>query len=121
VRIVLIAAALLAFSALPADVLGARFGKRQLWGAIAYDSKSGAFGYAVDRKTRREAETEAFRQCGSDCDLIKSFRDSCGVVAVGGKRVTWETGASQEIAEKKALKKCGAGCKIPVWACTTEK
>jgi hypothetical protein len=72
-------------------------------------------------KTKRDAETEAFRQCGSNCDLIKTFRDSCGVVAVGGKRVTWETGASREIAETKALKKCGDGCATKVWACTSEK
>jgi hypothetical protein len=40
---------------------------------------------------------------------------------VGGKRVTWETGASREIAETKALKKCGDGCATKVWACTSEK
>jgi len=120
VRTVLIAAALFAFSALPADVFGARFGKRQLWGAIAYDSKSGAFGYAVDRKTRREAESDAFRQCG-DCSVIKTFRDNCGAVAERPGKFAWEIGASREIAEKKALQKCGAGCKIAVWACTTEK
>jgi hypothetical protein len=117
-----IAAALLAFSVLATDASGARVGKRQLWGAIAYNGKTGAFGYAIDRKTKREAETEAFSQCGSNCDLIKTFRDSCGVVAVGGKRVVWDTGASREIAETKALRKCGGDtCKIAVWACTSEK
>ena len=112
---------LLAFAAFASEAGAARYGKRQLWGAIAYNSKTGAYGYSVDVKTKREAETAAFRQCGSDCDLIKTFRDSCGVVAVGGKRVTWETGASREIAETKALKKCGDGCATKVWACTSEK
>jgi hypothetical protein len=121
VRAALIAAALFAFSALPADALGARYGKRQLWGAIAYSSETGLYGYAVDRRTKREAESEAFRQCGSDCDLIRTFRDSCGAIAEKPGKFAWETGASQEIVEKKALKKCGAGCKIAVWACTTEK
>jgi hypothetical protein len=116
-----IAAALLAFSAFATDVAGARFGKRQLWGSIAYNSKSGAFGYAVDLKTKRDAETEAFRQCG-DCDVIKTFRDSCGAIAEKPKKFVWETGASREIAERKALSKCGgAECKIAVWACTSEK
>jgi uncharacterized protein DUF4189 len=112
---------LLASGILAIEADAARYGKRQLWGAIAYDSKSGAYGFAVDVKTKREAESGAFAKCGSNCDLIKTFRDSCGVVAVGGKRVTWETGASREIAETKALKKCGDGCAVKVWACTSEK
>ncbi len=116
-----IAAALLAFSILANDAAGARVGKRQLWGSIAYNSKSGVFGYAVDRKTKRDAETEAFRQCG-DCDVIKTFRDSCGAIAQRPKKFVWETGASREIAERKALQRCGgAECKIAVWACTSEK
>jgi Domain of unknown function (DUF4189) len=93
--------------------------KRQLWGAIAYSSATGAFGYAVDRPTRRSAETEAFRQCGSDCDVIKTFRNACGAIADAKAHFAWDTGGSREIAEMKARKKCGDGsCKIAVWACT---
>ncbi|HMH17545.1 MAG TPA: DUF4189 domain-containing protein [Burkholderiales bacterium] len=128
-RTIAIACALLAFAMLATDATGARVGKRQLWGSIVYDSKSRVFGYAVDLKTKREAETEAFRQCG-DCDVIKTFRDSCGAIADTPRKFgdkpkkagfVWETGASQEIAERKALRKCGADCKIVVWACTAEK
>ena len=125
-----IAGALLVFSVLAADASGARVGKRQLFGSIAYNSKSGAFGYAVDVKTRRQAETEAFRQCG-DCDVIRTFRDSCGAIADRPRKSSdkpkksgfvWETGASREIVERKALQKCGgAECRIAVWACTSEK
>jgi hypothetical protein len=104
------------------DAAAARYGKRQLWGSIAYNTKSGSYGYAVDRRTRRDAETEAFRLCGANCDLVRTFRDSCGAVAARSKRVASDTGASREIAEAKALKKCGGGeCKIAVWACTSEK
>ncbi|SRR5712691_6274984 len=117
-----IAAVLLAFSALATDAAGARFGKRQLWGSIAYNSKTGSYGYDVDRTTKRDAETEAFRLCGANCDLIRSFRNSCAAVAARPKRVASDTGASREIAETKALKKCGGSeCKIAVWACTSEK
>lgn len=115
-----IAAALLVFSVLATDAAAARFGKRQLWGSIAYSSKSGVFGFAVDRKTKRDAEAEAFRQCG-DCDVIRTFRDSCGVIAEKPRKFVWETGASREIAERKALQKCGGECRIAVWACTSEK
>ena len=103
------------------DAAGARVGNRQLWGAIAYSSKTGSFGYAVDRKTKRDAETEAFRQCGSNCDLIRTFRDACGAVAAKPTRASSDTGASREIAEMKARKKCGSDCSIKVWACTSEK
>jgi len=117
-----LAGLLLSLLVLATDAAAARAGKRQLWGSIAYNSNSGTFGYAVDRKTKREAETEAFHQCGSDCDLIKTFRDACGAVAVRPKRVAWDTGASREIAERKALTRCGGeACKIAVWACTREK
>jgi hypothetical protein len=119
-RTIAIAVALLAFAMLATDATGARVGKRQLFGAIAYNSKTGVYGYAVDLRTKRDAETEAFRQCG-DCDVIKTFRDACGVIADKPKKFVWETGASREIAERKALQKCGADCKIAVWACTSEK
>jgi hypothetical protein len=121
-KAIALAGLLVVLAALATGAEAARAGKRQLWGAIAYNSRTGGYGFAVDRKTRREAEAEAFSQCGSSCDLIKTFRDSCGAIAVKPKRAIWETGASREIAETKALKKCGGdSCKIAVWACTTEK
>ena len=103
------------------DAAGARPGNRQLWGAIAYSTKSGSYGYAIDRKTKRDAEMDAFRQCGANCDLIRPFRDSCAAVAAKPTRTSSDTGASREIAEMKAMKKCGSDCAIKVWACTSEK
>ena len=113
---------LLAFATLATDVGAARHGTRQLYGAIAYSSKTGSFGYAVDQRTKRDAETEAFRECGPECDIIKAFRDTCGAVANKGRQFSWDTGSSREIAEMKARKKCGGeACKVLVWACTSQK
>jgi hypothetical protein len=120
VRTAAAAGVLLVLSAVAVDAGAVRHGKRQLWGSIAYDSRSGAVGYAVDRKTRREDESEAFRECG-DCDVIRSFRDNCGAIAENPRSFAWDTGASREIAERKALQKCGGECRIAVWACTTEE
>ena len=103
------------------DAAGARPGNRQLWGAIAYSTKSGSYGYAIDRKTKRDAEMDAFRQCGANCDLIRPFRDSCAAVAAKPTRTSSSTGASREIAEMQAMKKCGSDCAVKVWACTSEK
>jgi Domain of unknown function (DUF4189) len=120
-RALALALVLLALLIYALDAAGARYGKRQLWGAIAFNTKSGSYGYSVDRKTRREAETDAFRQCGANCDLIRPFRDACAAVASKATRTSSDTGASREIAEMKAMKKCGSDCAIKVWACTSEK
>ena len=112
---------IVAMAFLPVEAAAARNGKRQLWGSIAYSTQTGAYGYAVDRKSRRDAEAEAFRICGTNCDLVRTFRDSCAAVAARPKRVASDTGASREIAQAKALRKCGDNCKIAVWACTSEK
>jgi len=113
---------LVAFALFSVDAAAARSGKKQLWGSIAYSTKTGSYGFAVDRATKRDAETEAFRLCGANCNLVRSFRNSCGAVAARPNRVASDTGASREIAETKALKKCGAAeCRIAVWACTSEK
>ena len=121
-RVALTAAlVLLALLIVALDVFAARPGNRQLWGAIAYSTKSGSYGFSVDRRTRRDAEMEAFRQCGANCDLIRPFRDACAAVAARPGRTSSDTGASREIAEMKAMKKCGSDCAIKVWACTTEK
>ena len=94
---------------------------KQLWGAIAYNRTDGHFGYAIDRASRREAEAEAFRLCGEDCDVIRTFRDVCGAVAENPRHFSWQTGASRAIAERKAMEKCGADCRVPVWACTSHR
>jgi len=105
-------------STLVAGVAEAQKAAKGPWGAIAYSTRTGAYGYAVDRTSKRDAETEAFRICGTNCDLLRTFRNGCGAVAVREKRVSSDIGASREIAEAKALRKCGDQCKIAVWACT---
>jgi hypothetical protein len=104
--------------AVVAGSVAAQKAQKTLWGAIAYSTKTGAYGYAVDYATKRAAETEAFRICGTNCDLVRSFRNACAAVATREKRVASDTGASREIAQAKALRKCGDRCTIAVWACT---
>jgi hypothetical protein len=108
-------------SALPQPAFAARPSQRGAWGAIAYSTTTGAYGFAVDQASRRAAETQAFRQCG-DCDVMKTFRGACGAIAEAEKHYAWDTGPSREIAEMKARRKCGAdACRISVWACTGGK
>ena len=122
VRAIALACVFALFSTLATETFGARPAKKQLWGAVAYNSKTGAYGYAVDVKSKRDAESEAFRQCGGDCDELRSFRNACGALAQNERRFTWMLGATRQVAEQKALRKCAVEtCEIIVWACTSEK
>ncbi len=88
-------------------------------GAIAYHRESASFGYAINHTTARAAQIEALRECPhARCEVVARLRNDCGAVANGPKRFTVGKGATREEAETKALRTCGAGCQIAVWACT---
>jgi len=88
-------------------------------GAIAYHRASASFGYAVNLATAREAQVEALKQCAdARCEIVARLRNDCGAVANGPKRFFTGKGATRPEAETKALRACGAGCEIAVWACS---
>jgi hypothetical protein len=88
-------------------------------GAIAYHRESASFGYAINATTARDAQVEALKQCGdSRCEVVARLRNDCGAVANGAKRFTVGKGVTRQEAETKALRVCGPGCAIAVWACT---
>ncbi len=88
-------------------------------GAIAYHRESASFGYAVNLNTSREAQVEALKQCAdARCEIVARLRNDCGAVANGPKRIFVGKGATRTEAETKALRACGAGCEIAVWACS---
>lgn len=90
-----------------------------LHGAIAYHRDSSGYGFSVDQRTARAAQVEALRQCGHQrCEVVVRLRNSCGAVANGPKKFAAGKGAARQEAETKALRSCGAGCEIVVWACT---
>ena len=88
-------------------------------GAIAYHRESASFGYAVNYTTAREAQVAALKQCANEkCEVVTRLRNDCGAVANGTSRFTVGKGVMRQEAETKALKACGPGCEIVVWACT---
>ncbi len=88
-------------------------------GAIAYHRESASFGYAVNVATARDAQVEALKQCAdARCEIVARLRNDCGAVANGPKRFFTGKGATRAEAETKALRACGAGCEIKVWACS---
>lgn len=112
-----LAAALLAL--LPLNCGAAKAVAQANHGAIAFHRDSSSFGYAVEQRTARAAQVEALRQCRHErCEVVARLRNNCGAVANGPKRFAVGRGAARQEAETKALKGCGAGCDIVVWACT---
>ena len=93
--------------------------RNALHGAIAYHGESNSSGYAVDRRTSREARVEALRQCGHPrCEIVATLRSDCGAVAKGARKIVTQKGATRQEAETKALRRCGEACEIVIWACT---
>lgn len=97
-------------------------GRKQVagWhGAIAYHADSGHYGYAVNRRTARDARREALVQCGhSACEVMLDMRNGCGALARGERRLAARTGTTGDEAQATALKHCGPQCEVLVWACT---
>lgn len=88
-------------------------------GAIAHHADSGHYGYAVNRRTARDARREALAQCGqSACEVMLDMRNGCGALARGERRLAARTGTTGDEAQTKALKQCGPQCEVLVWACT---
>ena len=51
-------------------------------GAIAYHAESGSVGWSTDRKSSREAKTEALRQCGHEkCEVVAMVSRGCVAMA----------------------------------------
>ena len=94
--------------------------KKGVYGAIAVEQGSGQFGYAYNAATSRAAKLEALSQCADPrCEVIVSFSNACGALAQGQKQYFSATGATQQEAQTKALRRCkDQACTIAAWACT---
>jgi hypothetical protein len=95
------------------------------YGAIAYSSSTGNWGYSYDYGSRAQAENSALRRCGrDDCEIKVWFKNSCGAMAKASNgALGWSYAASSRAeAESLALSECearGSNCRIVCWACTS--
>jgi serine/threonine-protein kinase len=98
-----------------------------LYGAIAYSSTTGSYGWSTGFNTRRAAEREALGNCGDrarDCEVATYFKNACGSLAAGsngGWGANW--GGHMGEAERKAMKICkqnDSGCSIVVTKCADD-
>jgi Domain of unknown function (DUF4189) len=98
---------------------------RVRYGAIAYDSESGAYGWSNDLYNGPDAEKQALANCrdhGEGCKVVVDFWDSCGAVAADDSGHFGSAYAdSRKDAETKAIDACqsdsGESCEIKVWSC----
>ena len=93
--------------------------RNQFYGAIAYHHASGSMGWATDRRTSREARTEALKLCRHEkCEIVATVTRGCVALAKDVKKFVIQRGATRQEAETKALRRCGERCEIAAWTCT---
>jgi serine/threonine-protein kinase len=92
------------------------------FGAIAYNTETGASGYSHDFGSRAEAEERALIECGRGCEVVTWFKNACASLATGSDRGYGHAWAgSRGAAERQAMGHCeenSSGCSIAVWVCT---
>ena len=100
--------------------------RRARYGAIAYSRSSGATGWSYTLNDDAGARDEAMFECAKsapDCEIVISFANSCGAVAVGKNSIPVPgQGPSREVAERAARAVCavdgGKDCNIVAWSCS---
>ncbi len=119
-RIVFLLSVVVAF-AMPVSAVAGQCGYDYCWGAVGVGS-GGAWGYSYGQFSEADAVNELQRECGGDCDTVRTFYNTCGAMAQGSSG-NWGFGwaDSQSQAEANAMGYCyenGGGCSIRVWACS---
>lgn len=111
------------------DSTAAAYGR--YYGAIALSRADGAVGWSYDFRTKKRAGKRALRECkkASDapwsCRKIAWVRNGCLALAVRWNsngtiaRYKWGVARNKGPAYRKALNKCGYGCKRRAYTCTT--
>jgi len=98
------------------------------FGAIAYSSATGSYGYSYDYAMSQAATNAALRYCENysgtgDCQSLVVFKNGCGALAQASDNSAgsgW--GVDRPTAESYALQSCrqyGPNCKIIRWVCTS--
>ncbi|HEX3067257.1 MAG TPA: DUF4189 domain-containing protein [Thermoanaerobaculia bacterium] len=116
---------ILAVGALATLIGTAAIARGDRYGAIAYSTRTGNYGYADNAGTRAGAERRALENCERrDCKVEVWFRNSCGALATGegGRIYGWAQNSSLREAKESAVEHCrhegGRRCRVVISACT---
>ena len=104
----------------------ARVIQERLWGAIAYSTATGSYGFSYDQETQADAINIAVENCtGDDCKAVVWFHNSCGAFAKGTQGAYgWGIDTDRDEAKEKAMAACrtrGAQCHIVQSVCTSQR
>ncbi len=99
--------------------------KSQKHAAIAYDEKTGGWGYSYDHLTEDLAKKAATEKC-PHCTVRLNWNQGCGALAQSESKadvMTTGLGANQAAAEGAAKTECvakgGGTCKVLIYACNS--
>lgn len=99
--------------------------KTQKHAAIAYDEKTGGWGYSYDQLTADLAKKAATEKC-PHCTVRLAWNQGCGALAQSKSKpdvMTTATGTNRPAAESAAKAECaskgGGTCEILVYACNS--
>jgi Domain of unknown function (DUF4189) len=89
------------------------------WGAIAYNSATGAMSEAHGYSSQYTAESVALKLCGAGCTIVNWEHNSCIALATNSAGGWGEAhGYSSEAAVRAAaISFCGNNCIWREWAC----
>lgn len=99
--------------------------KTQKHAAIAYDEKTGGWGYSHDQLTEEIAKKAATEKC-STCTVRATWNQGCGALAQSESKkeiMTTGLGSNRTAAEGAAKADCvakgGGTCKVLVYSCNS--
>ena len=99
--------------------------KSQKHAAIAYDEKTGGWGYSYDQLTEDLAKSAATQKCPT-CTVRLTWNQGCGALAQAPtKKDVMTTGlgttrlAAEGAAKTDCLAKSGGACNVLVYACNS--
>jgi hypothetical protein len=99
--------------------------KTQKHAAIAYDEKTGGWGYSYDQLTEDLATQNATSKCGT-CTVRLTWNQGCGALAqsttnksVMGTGAGTNRAAAEGAARSDCVSKGGGTCNIAVWSCNS--
>jgi hypothetical protein len=99
--------------------------KTQKHAAIAFDVKTGGWGYSYDQLTEDLANAAATAKCGT-CTVQLSWNQGCGALAQSATKkdlMTTGTGPNRAAAEGAAKSDCvskgGGTCNVLVYSCNS--
>ena len=96
-------------------------GYQYCWGAVAI-GPNGAWGWSQEMGNEQQAIDSALRGCKGNCDVFKTFYNTCGSIAVadnGGWGWGWH--GDLETPKSIAMNYCmenGYNCEPRVWSCS---